>query len=168
MISDKMRNALNNQIKNEIYSAYLYKSMGLHFKAESLNGFAAWMAAQAKEEEFHAQKLIDFVINRGGRVELEQIDKPKSKWSSPLEAFKEALEHEKFVTSEIHNLVKLADEENDLPSHYMLGWFVDEQVEEEATAGEIVDKLELVGDKPTALFMYDSVLGRRGASGGEE
>jgi len=162
-MTDKMQAALNNQIKNELFSAYLYKSMSLHFKAESMNGFATWMDIQAKEEEAHAQKFIDFVIDRGGKVELEQIDKPKTSWSSPLEAFKEALEHEKFITSEIHKLVNLSNEENDLPAHYMLGWFVDEQVEEEATAGEIVDKLERISDRATAIFMYDSVLGKRGA-----
>jgi len=156
-----MHEALNNQIKNEMFSAYLYYSMSLHFTSMNFRGFATWMERQAMEEMEHAKKFIDYVTDRGGKVTLQSIDKPQEEWSSPLAAFEDSLKHEKFITAEINKLVDLAHAENDQATHYMLGWFVTEQVEEEASVGEVVDMLKMVGDHKQAIFMLDSKLGQR-------
>jgi len=122
---------------------------------------AKWMEAQTVEEIGHAKKIYDYVYDRGGRVVLEEIKKPQVDWESPLDVFKSALEHERYVSSLINNLVKIAMEENDFMTNNFLQWFVAEQVEEEASVGEIVQKLEMVGDKGNAIFMIDRELGQR-------
>ncbi len=165
MLSDKMQNAINEQIKNELYSAYIYLSMAMYFHSVNFPGMAAWMEAQAKEEQFHAEKFMTYVNDRGGRVILQAIDQPPADFKSPLHVFEETLKHEQFVTSKIDELVKLAREENDNASLAMLQWFVTEQVEEEATADGILQQLKLIGDAPAGLFMMDRQLGSRG--GGE-
>lgn len=161
MLSEKMLEALNKQINAELYSSYLYLSMAAYFESISLSGFAKWMEAQTMEEMAHAKKMYDFVNERGGRVILEAIDKPQTEWSSPLEAFEAAYKHEQFVTGLINDLVDLALQEKDHATNNFLQWFVGEQVEEEASASEIVDKLKLVGDRGNAIFMMDRELGQR-------
>jgi len=161
MLSEKMSKALNKQINAEMYSAYLYLSMAAYFESVSLSGFAKWMEMQTMEEMSHAKKMYDFVNERGGRVILEAIEQPKTEWSSPLEAFEDAYKHEQYVTSLINSLVDLALEEKDHATNNFLQWFVAEQVEEEASADAIVQKLKLVGGKGNAIFMMDRELGQR-------
>jgi ferritin len=160
-LEDKMLNALNDQINKEIFSAYLYYSMAAYFDSMNLEGFANWMKVQAKEELTHAQKLYDYIYDKGGIVELDNIDKPKKEWGSPLEAFKDAYEHELLVTQSIDKLVDLAKELNDHATQNFLQWFVNEQIEEEANTKKIVDTLQMIGESKTALFMFNGQLGSR-------
>ena len=161
MINEKLEKEINKQINAEIYSAYLYQAMAAYFESKSLSGFANWMDVQAEEELTHARKFYDFLNERGGRVILDSIEAPKSEWDAPIEAFKDAYEHEQKVTSMINNLVDIAIEENDHATNSFLQWFVDEQVEEEASVEEIIDKMELIGDSGNGLYMFDSKLGER-------
>ena len=161
MLSKKMEKAINQQINAEFYSSYLYLAMATYFESISLGGFSSWMRQQVQEELFHAMKMFDFVCERGGRVILEAIDKPPSKWKSPLDAFENVLSHEQKVTGLINDLVNLALDERDHASNIFLQWFVSEQVEEEATAGTLVDKLKLIGKDANGLFMLDTELGQR-------
>lgn len=163
MLSKAMQDAINAQIRDELYSAYLYLSMAAYFEAASLPGFASWMRAQSQEEVDHAMKFFDFVNERGGRVELQAIEQPTVEFESPLAVFEATYEHEQKVTGLIHNLYALAVEKNDYAAQVMLHWFIDEQVEEEATASQIVDLLERIGESDQGLIMLDRELGRRGA-----
>jgi ferritin len=170
MLKENVEKALNEQINAELYSAYLYQAMAAYFEDKSLGGFARWMDLQAEEEMAHARKIYDFVNERGGRVILEGIDKPKNEWDSNLEVFEDSLAHEEKITAMINDLVSLAAEEKDYATHSFLQWFVDEQVEEEDNVGEIVDKLKLAGGSAQSLFMMDDKLGARTefAAEGEE
>lgn len=161
MFSDAVRNAMNEQIKNELYSAYLYLAMSAHFEAASLPGFAKWTRLQANEEREHAMKFFDFINDRGGSVELKAIDAPPTSFGSPLEVFQMVLEHERKVTGMINKLYETTLKENDYPSQVMLHWFIDEQVEEEKNAGFIVDQLQMVEDRQTALINLDHHVGKR-------
>jgi ferritin len=156
-----MQEALNSQINAEYYSSYLYLSMAAHCEAASLKGFGNWMRVQAQEEMFHAMKFFDFVLDRGGRVELGPIDGPPTKWESAVDVFEATLAHEQHVTALINKLVDLAIAESDHATHTLLQWFVTEQVEEEASADEILQQLKLVGDAAHGLFMLDRELGQR-------
>ncbi len=160
-LSKKMEEALNEQINAELYSSYLYLSMSAYFESISLKGFAQWMKVQAEEELLHAMKFYDFVNERGGRVLLKEIKAPETDWESPLAVFEAVLRHEQFVTGLINNLVNLAIEEKDHATNIFLQWFVTEQVEEEATADEIVQKLKLMGEARGGMFMLDRQLGER-------
>ena len=161
MISKKMEQALNDQIKNELHSAYLYMAMAAWFQAQGWKGFAGWMDVQAKEEQSHAQKFMGYLYDVGGRVTLQAIDKPQGEFSSPLNVFEETLKHEQFITGKINELMRLAVQENDFATQAMLQWFVTEQVEEEAQASEVVHQLKIAGDKPSTLLMLDHQLGKR-------
>jgi ferritin len=162
MLCDRLQKALNEQINKELYSAYLYFAMAAHFDSTGLAGFSNWMKVQAQEEVSHAAKMFNFVGERDGRVELEAIDKPPKEWASPLAAFKDTCEHEAKVTAMINNIVNIAREEKDHATDNMLQWFVAEQVEEEATAKNIRDKLKLVGDgQGGGLYLIDQELGAR-------
>jgi ferritin len=161
MLNDKMRDAMNEQINKELYSAYLYQSMMAHFEALGLQGFATWMRIQSMEETLHAYKFYDFMVERGGKVTLTAIDGPETTWPTPLAAFEQVVSHEQFVTSLINNLMDIALEIRDHASTSFLQWYVDEQVEEEATAEQVVNKLKLIGDNPQALLMIDAELGAR-------
>ncbi len=164
MLSKKMQDALNKQINAELYSSYLYQSMAYYFDSIYMPGMSSWMHLQAGEERGHAGKFAGFVSDRGGRVVLAAIDAPPKEWDSPLAAFKAAYEHEQKVTGMIHKLVELAAAEKDHAAGVMLNWFVSEQVEEEATAEEIVAQLEMIGDSKNGQFMMDHRLGKRGQS----
>ena len=164
MIKQKVATALNNQMNREFYSNYLYLSMAAHFESSNLKGFAHWLQIQAKEESEHAMKLYEHLLQRGGRVKLQQIEAPPSNWKSHKEVFEHAYQHEQKVTSLINDLVDLAKLEKDHATENFLQWFVKEQVEEEATASEILQKLQLVGSEGSALFMLDSELGKRSPS----
>jgi ferritin len=161
MLSEKMEKALNDQVNAELFSAYLYLSMAAYFESIGLSGFGKWMEIQTMEEMTHAKKIYDYINERGGRVVLEAIEKPKIKWSTPLEAFKDAYKHEQYISGLINNLVDISIEEKDHATNNFLQWFVAEQVEEEASAEEIVQKLKLVGDRGNAIFMMDRELGQR-------
>jgi ferritin len=162
MLSKKLQDAINEQIKNELYSGYLYLAMSAYFEANNLPGFAGWMRVQAAEEQEHALKFFDFVNERGGRVELQAIDQPPVEFEGTLAIFETTLEHEKKVTSLINGLYELALAEKDYPAQVMLQWFIDEQVEEEASATHIVETLKMVGEQGQALVMLDRQLGQRG------
>ncbi len=161
MLSNRLQDAMNEQLKEELYSAYLYLSMAAYYDSINLDGFAHWMRAQAQEEVEHAMKFYEFIYDRGGRVALQAIDQPPIEFESPLAAFEQALEHEQKVTAMIHTLYAQAVEEKDYPSQSFLQWFVDEQVEEEKTASRIIEMLKLVGNHPPGLIMLDRELARR-------
>lgn len=163
MLSKKLQDALNEQIKSELYSAYVYLSMSAHLAASNLPGSARWMRLQSQEEVSHAMKIFDYVNERGGRVVLKAIEQPPTQYKSPLDVFQQALKHEQKVTGLINRLYELAAKENDYPTQVMLQWFITEQVEEENAAGEVVEQLKMIGSQPTALFMLDRHLGAREA-----
>lgn len=156
-----MEAALNAQINAEFWSAYLYLSMSAHFAADGKPGFAHWFKVQFDEEQEHAMKLFDYVIERGGVVELTPIAGVAQSWDSPLAAFEDTLEHEQKVTAMINNLVTVAREENDYASESMLKWFVDEQVEEESTAQSYIDALKLIKDNGFGIYTLDKELQKR-------
>lgn len=171
MLSAKIQDAMNDQVNAEFFSAYLYLSMAAYFDDLNLTGMAQWMRGQTQEEMLHAMKFFDHINERGGRVTLEALDKPQAEWDSPLAAFEAALAHEQHITGRVNSLVSLAAEENDRATDIFLQWFVSEQVEEEAAADDIVQKLKMFGAAPQALYMIDKDLGSRvftpPAAGGE-
>ena len=165
MISKTIQDAINEQIKNELYSAYLYLAMSAYTESINLRGFAGWFKVQNTEEQGHAMKFFEYVFDRGGRVTLQAIAQPPSEFKSPLDAFEQTLEHERKVTAMINNLYALALKENDYATQALLQWFITEQVEEEKNATEIVEKLKLVGDRGSGLLYLDHELGERKAGG---
>ena len=162
MIGKNMQEALNKQINAELYSAYLYLSMSANFESANLPGFATWMRAQAQEEVGHAMRIYNFVVERLAKVVLTGIEGPPAQWDSPLAAFEDAFKHEQEVTGMIDELVALAGAEKDNASATFLQWFVTEQVEEESSVDEVVQKLKLAGDAPSALLVLDGLFGQRG------
>ena len=161
MLGPEIQDAMNEQIKSELYSAYQYLSMAAYCESANLPGFASWMRAQAREETDHAMKFYDFVLDRSGRVVLRGIEGPMVEFGSPLEVFEWALSHEQKVTAMINDLYGLAVRENDYASQAFLQWFVTEQVEEEKNTGDVVETLKMIGDKSEALFLLDRELGQR-------
>lgn len=155
MLTDRMHQALNDQLQAEFNSAYLYLSMSAYFEDKGLEGMANWMTVQFQEEQSHALKFYRYINERGGRVELQALEKPKLDWESPLEAFEEALGHEKKISQLIGELADLAIKEKDHATHNMLQWFISEQVEEEANVDSIVTQMRLVGGQGQGLFMID-------------
>jgi ferritin len=161
MISKKMEKALNEQVNAELFSAYLYLSMEAYFRSLNLNGFANWMRVQTQEEIMHAMKIYDFIDERGGRILLKAIGGPDTQWDSPLAAFEAVYTHEQKVTGLINNLVNLAIEEKDHATNTFLQWFVNEQVEEESSADQMVQQLKMMEKAPGGMFMLDRELGQR-------
>ena len=161
MLSEKIMEALNKQVNREIYSAYLYLSMSAYSTFKGLKGFANWFMVQYQEEMVHAMKFYDYINDQGGRIKLMAIEQPPAEFGSPLEMFEKTLDHEKFVTKCINDLVDLAIEEKDNATRIFLQWFVTEQIEEEANDNEIIAKLKLVGKEGNRLFMIDKELGTR-------
>ncbi len=162
MISKKMQAAVNEQINKELYSSYLYLSMAAYFENKNLPGFAKWLHIQTDEERAHGMKLYQHLVDRGGRVLLAAIAAPATEWESNLAAFKEVQAHEAKVTALINNLYELALKEKDYPMQVLLQWFINEQVEEEKNAADIVQQLELIDAHGTAVLMLDHQLGKRG------
>lgn len=160
-ISKKMADAFNDQIQAEFQSAYLYLSMAAWFEEESFGGFAHWMRKQYEEELEHAMKMFDYVVERGGRVELKAIEVPQKDWADAKTAFQDTYDHEQKVTSLIYKLVDMAIKEKDHASTEFLSWFVKEQVEEEATASGILAKLEMAGGATPPLLALEHQLGTR-------
>jgi ferritin len=161
MIDEKMQKALNQQIKEEFYSSYLYISMSAHFQAEGLSGFSNWFRIQAQEELAHTVRVFDFIGDRGGRVEFHSVEAPPVDWESPIAAFEAVLQHEQEVTARINTLIELSFEVRDHATSSFLQWFVDEQVEEEGSVQDILAKLRLVGNDGQGLFMVDQELAKR-------
>lgn len=163
VLSKKMEEALNKQINAELYSAYLYLAMAAYFESANLSGFAKWMEIQAEEEKQHAMKLYHYIVERGGRVVLDAIQKPQSEWKSPLDVFEAVYAHEQHVTSLIYNLADIARQEKDYATEVMLHWFIKEQVEEEANASSILERIKMVKDSVNGILQYDKILGKRGS-----
>ncbi|MDH5450748.1 MAG: ferritin [Candidatus Bathyarchaeota archaeon] len=161
MLSKKTVEALNKQLNNEIYSAYLYLSMSARSTFIGLKGFANWFMVQYREETVHAMKIYDYINNQGGLVKLMAIAQPPTEFGTPLDMFEKTLEHEKFITNCINDLVNLAIEENDHATNIFLQWYITEQIEEEANDNEIIFKLKLVGKEGNGLFMIDKELAAR-------
>ncbi len=161
MLSKTMEEALNRQVNREFYSAYLYLAMSAYFESTSLKGFARWMRAQAKEERVHGEKIYEYILSRGGRITLGEIEAPKAKWTSAGKVFEEVYAHEQKVTGMIHNLVDLAIREKDHATFEMLQWFVKEQVEEEASAADVLAQIKMLGDVVGHLFWLDHEMGKR-------
>jgi ferritin len=162
MISKSMQDAVNEQINKEFYSAYLYLSMAADFERKNLPGFAHWMYIQADEERGHAMKLFEHLVDRGADISLKAIAAPTGDWKTSLDVFKQIQEHEAAVTASINSLYELALKEKDYPCQVVLQWFINEQVEEEKNAGQIVQQLELIEARGTAVLMLDHQLGKRG------
>lgn len=163
MIGKKVEEALNGQINKEIYSAYLYLAMSAYCRAEGLNGFAGWLGIQSREEWGHAIKLIKYLEDQGARVRLGAIAEPPADFGSARKVFEETLNHEQMITASIHDAMDLAVKEKDYATQGLLQWFVTEQVEEESTVADIVNKLKLVGGDARGIFMIDRELGARAA-----
>ncbi|MCI5221395.1 MAG: ferritin [Candidatus Electrothrix sp. AR4] len=161
MLKKKILKALTAQINAEMYSGYLYLSMDAYFQSVSLSGFSIWMRGQVQEELYHAMKIYDFVNERGGRVTLDAISRPDSEWKTPLAAFEHILKHEQKVTGLINGLMDLATTEQDHATKIFLQWFVSEQVEEEAAVGEVVNKLRLIQNDSSGLFLLDAEMAKR-------
>jgi len=167
MIKDNVRDAINTQMNREFYSSFLYLSMAAYFESMNLKGFSRWMQVQAGEEHAHGMKFFDYLVDQGARISMAAIEAPAGEWDTPLAAFEHALGHEQKVTARIHDLMELALSEMDHATAAMLQWFVSEQVEEEAQAGEIVFKMKLASAEKSAVLLYllDHELGKRGKSG---
>ncbi len=161
MLNKKIEEAINNQINAEIYSSYMYYSMAAYFESMSLKGFSHWMRVQALEELTHVQKFSTFINDRGGRVLMAPVEGPPTKWESPMAAFVAVYEHEVKVTGLINGLMDLALQESDHATVNFMQWFVGEQVEEEASADEVVQKLKLVDKTEGGLFLLDQEMDKR-------
>ena len=161
MISKKMGKAFNDQIAAEFYSAHLYLAMSAYLESIDLPGFANWMRIQYQEEVSHGMKMFDYVIERDGRVLVKAFEAPPKEWDSALSVFEAVYEHEQKVTGLINNLMDIAMSEKDHAANIFLQWFVSEQIEEEASAHDVVQKLNLVGDESSGLFMLDGEMGQR-------
>ena len=168
MLSEKIQDAINSQINKELYSAYLYLSMATWFEEQDLPGCANWVFWQYKEELIHAEKFIQYVNDRGGRVLLAAIEQPPTQWDSFVAVFEEVLAHEELVTASINNVVDIAIEERDHNTNNFLQWFVAEQVEEEASASDVLRQAKMVARSHGGLFMFDREMGTRTAPAAAE
>jgi len=153
--------ALNEQINREFYSAYLYLSMSFYLETLNLPGAAMWMKNQWKEENMHAEKFCDFINDRGGKVKLGKLEQPPAEFESLEKIFELSLDHEKYITQSINNLYELAQKEKDYSLVSMLHWYIDEQVEEEKSVEDILEKIKLIGESKQAIFMLDKELSER-------
>ena len=161
MFNKKMEKSFNEQINEELYSAYLYLSMVAYFESTNLPGFANWMRVQTQEEIVHAMKFYDYINQRNGRVVLTALADPQIEWKSPMDAFEAAYKHELHITAKINELVNLAIEEKDHAANMFLQWFVNEQVEEEKSPSDIIQKLKMIKDSSEGLYMLDKELATR-------
>ena len=161
MIDGKMLKELNQQVNEELYSSYIYLAMAADLEEKGFKGMAIWMRVQAREEEVHGQIFYNYITERGGKAELEAIEKPPTTWKDPLDIFKGAYAHEQHITGRINHMVGVAREVDDNASLQMLQWFVEEQVEEEANASEAVQQLEIAGSNGHANLMLDREMSSR-------
>ena len=163
MLNKKVEAAMNDQLQNELQSAYIYLGMSAYCESQSLPGMGSWLRNQFAEEQVHAMKFYNFILDRDGQVTLKQLDAAPTDYGSPLQVFEAALDNEKQVTAQINDLYDLASKERDFASQAWLDWFAQEQVEEEKTVGQIVDDLKRVGEG-NGLFLLDRELGSRGTA----
>jgi ferritin len=163
MLSKKIENAINDQIHAEFFSFYLYLAMSGYFKTQHLDGFAHWMHVQAQEEYAHAMKLFEYLNERGGTVALKALDAPQQEWQSPVIAFEQVLQHEQYITGRINELLDLANQERDHATAVILHWYVNEQIEEEATADTLYHQVKMLEGSPHGMFMLDRELAARPA-----
>jgi ferritin len=161
MITSTMAQALNNQLDKELYSAYLYLAMSSFATYKGLKGAANWFMVQYQEEMTHAMKFYDYIHSQGEHAQLGAIAAPPAEFGSLLMMFEQTLEHEKFITKSINELVEVAMAEKDHATQIFLQWFVTEQIEEEGNDNEIISKLQLVGDSGAGLLMIDAELATR-------
>lgn len=161
MLNADLESALNNQLNSELYSAHLYLSMAAYFESENLNGFAHWMRVQHQEEVSHAMRLFGYINDRNGRVVVQTVEQPPIEFESVVAAMEMTLEHEREVTRMIEDLYREAQAQKDYATHVLLEWFIEEQVEEEKSAVEIVEHLKLIGDDGTGLLILDGRLAER-------
>ena len=162
MLNEKIQKALNEQLNLELSSSYEYLAMSAFFESLNFSGFASWMRVQSNEENGHANKIYDYILMAGGKVELAQINKPSLQYKTPKDAFEATYKHEQKVTSSIHNLVGLAIDLKDYATNNFLQWFVNEQVEEEANASRILERIKMIEDSKGGLLYLDKELGKRG------
>lgn len=160
-LKENIEKALNEQVNAELYSSYLYLSMSAYYQSKGLTGFANWMRVQAQEELYHAIKLYDYINERGGRPVMMPISAPPKEWDSPLHVAREQLKHERYVSDLINKLLDLTIEEKDHAAMNFLQWYIKEQVEEEDTATDMVNKLSLIGEEGNGIFMLDKEVGQR-------
>jgi ferritin len=161
MLSEKMNDALNVQANRELYSSYLYLSMSYYFESINMKGFAHWMRLQAGEEMVHTMKMLDYVAGRGGRARMLAVEEPMFTWTSPLLAFQHVWDHERVVTGLIQTLVKVAEKELDEAAKEFLQWYIKEQVEEEESSDNVLNKVKAAGNDRAALEAADKLLGQR-------
>lgn len=157
----QLEKLIQDQIKNEWYSAYLYLSMAAWFEAQNLEGFAHWMYKQSGEEQEHGKKMFDFLIDRGAKVVLQAIPQPPADFASPVDCFQKSYEHEQKVTALINGIADQADKANDHPTKVFIQWFITEQVEEEKNASHILDILKKIPPSSGAIYQLDHQLGKR-------
>ena len=161
MLKKKVEEALNEQLNREFYSAYLYLSMSAYFDSIDLPGFAHYMKVQYQEESAHAIRIFNYLINVGAKIQLKTIEQPKNIWKDVIEVFEETHKHECYITDSINSVLATAHKEHDYATINMLQWFIGEQVEEEASASQLITKIKLVKDNPSALYLFDQELGQR-------
>lgn len=161
VISEKVENILNSQINKEFYSAYLYLAMSAYFDEIGLYGFSNWTKIQAREEVDHGMIIFDYIIERDGKVKLEQINSPERNFENPLQVFEKILEHEIYVTESVNCVASLSEDECDLATRHFINWYISEQVEEEANARDVITKLKMFGDDKASLYHLDQDLGKR-------
>lgn len=161
MIKQKIQDEINDQIQAEFQSAWLYLQFAAWFESKNLDGFANWMKVQWQEEQGHAMKFYDHILRRGGDVELKSLDKPKVSAKNVTQVFEKVLDHERYITKRIHSLYDLAKDEDDYPLQTLLHWFIDEQVEEEENATAILERLKMIGDEGSSLYVLDRELAQR-------
>lgn len=158
MISKKVEEAINNQIKNEEHSSRIYMAMASWCETQGYRGAADFLYKQSDEERMHMLKFIKFLNDRGGYSQLQALELPNAKYSSLLEVFQNVLKHEEFITASINNIYAITMEEKDYTTGNFLQWYINEQIEEESTAHSILDKMNLVGDDKAGLFHIDKEL----------
>lgn len=161
MISEKLQEAFNEQINKEFYSEYLYLAMKVYFQELNLQGFVNWFDVQVQEEHAHAMGMVNYLNERGGKIELRAIDKPVLEGNTPLEVFEHVLRHEEYVTSRINYVMDVAEDVKDRAAMHLLDWYIKEQVEEEASVGSVLATLKLIGDDKKALLLLDKDLATR-------
>ena len=161
MLDRKVVELLNQQVTKELYSAYLYLDMANYYKSVSLDGFYNWYKIQAMEERDHAMLFMEYLQQNGEAVVLEAIDKPDKEFNEFIDPLKAGAEHERYVTSLIHDIYAAAYDVRDFRTMQFLDWFVKEQGEEETNANDLITKMELFGSDPKSLYMLNSELATR-------
>ncbi len=165
-LNPKLARLLNEQINNELSSSYIYLAMAAWFEQTPYTGFAQWMFTQSREETMHALKFYQYVVDRDAKVELQPVPKPKSNFKSPLDVFEHSLKQEQTVTRQINDLFEVGEQVKDHASKNLLLWFLNEQMEEEKSVRDMLDRLKLAGDDPASLLVLDREAGSRKGTGG--